>query len=139
MMHRIARRLSTAERRWTNAYTAGSRTHMLVVYLDDPPPMRWSQAWFAKFAPAAGDAAIDTQRLYPNTPFLDWLASKGTTYSRATNTAVCSSGRASLQTGEYPHEHGVGTIIRADRSGDLAEFRDTGFAAGQPLATAGQA
>lgn len=114
----------------------GEQTHLMVVYLDDPPPFRFSQDYYAKFAPenpASGN--IDEQQLYPKTPFLDFMASKGMQYTRATNTAVCSSGRASLQTGEYPTVHGVGTIIREDRSGDLAEFRDTGFTAGTPLAT----
>lgn len=107
----------------------------MVVYLDDPPPMRWSQDIHAKFAPedpASGN--IDEQQCYPKTPFMDFMSTKGMRYSRATNTAVCSSGRASLQTGQYPTVHGVGTIIRSDRNGDLAEFGDAGFDTGTPLA-----
>lgn len=135
-MHRLARKANPRERKWESMYTPGSATHLMVIYPDDPPPFEFSQDSFAKFAPVGGDAEIKRQRMYPKTKFINWLASKGMIYTRATNTCVCSSGRASLHAGVYPNVHGLGTIVRPDRGGgvgDLCEFHDPGFTTGQTV------
>jgi arylsulfatase len=78
--------------------------------------------------------AFDSQRLRPNilliladdmgfsdigcygseihTPNLDSLASKGLRFSHAYNCARCCPSRASLLTGLYPHQAGIGQMVR---------------------------
>lgn len=46
-----------------------------------------------------------------NTPHLDGLATNGLRYSQFYNTARCCSTRASLLTGLYPHQTGVGHMM----------------------------
>ncbi len=52
--------------------------------------------------------ALGSGRGAGHTPHLDWLASRGTVFSRAyCTTPMCSPARASLLSGLYPHSHGI--------------------------------
>ena len=124
-----ARAVSTQQ----NDKDTGTPRHMIVCWIDDPPPMKWSNATYAQYNPTlAGDwdtteDAIKRQTLYGHTPFMDSLAERGMIYSKANGSAVCSTGRASLITGERAYDHGIGSVTQAASSGDLVNFGDTGF------------
>ncbi|MFT7669965.1 MAG: arylsulfatase A [Planctomycetota bacterium] len=65
--------------------------------------------------------------IYVDTPVLDSLAAKGVVFTSAYAAPVCSPGRASLLTGQSIRTTGVGTLIRQDFIGGLAEFGDPGY------------
>ena len=46
------------------------------------------------------------------TPNLDWLAYNGLRFTQFYNTARCCPSRASLLTGLYPHQAGVGQMVK---------------------------
>lgn len=59
----------------------------------------------------------------PNTATLDTLASRGLRFTRAWATPMCSSTRASLQTGQHPFQTGIGTALGNNAAGlDPAGF-----------------
>jgi len=111
--------------------------HLVLIVLDDPPPLSMFQRTIWGYnpnddptIPAATDVDITSQNLYPATPTLQAMADAGLIFTRAVNTAVCSPGRASIQTGAYAHHHGLGSIVRADRSVDpleVFEFGETNY------------
>lgn len=63
------------------------------------------------------------------TPNLDRLATEGVRLNQFYNTARCSPSRASLLTGRYPHETGIGILTEDERphgySGDLSSEHET--------------
>ncbi len=60
--------------------------------------------------------------LYPWTPFIDELASKGIRFNQFRANPTCSTTRATLVTGRYAFRHGVGSLVTEDRVGTLGEF-----------------
>lgn len=88
------------------------------------------------------DVGVDSVRVYgnptgstPPTPNLDGLAFKGIRFNNAWATPFCSSTRASLQTGRYPVQHGIGSVMSSydptafgirDSEVSLAELVRTG-------------
>lgn len=75
-----------------------------------------------------GDNPLNTQEdptganLYPWTPFIDELASKGVRFNQFRANPTCSTTRATLVTGRYAFRHGVGALIAENRVGSLGEF-----------------
>ncbi|HEX5692439.1 MAG TPA: sulfatase-like hydrolase/transferase, partial [Roseiflexaceae bacterium] len=53
------------------------------------------------------------------TPNLDALAARGVRFTQFYNTARCSPTRASLMTGLYPHQAGMGHLDNIVREGSL--------------------
>ena len=60
--------------------------------------------------------------LYPWTPFISELASKGIRFNQFHVNPTCSTTRAAMYTGRYAFRNGVGSLISPDRVGTLAEF-----------------
>jgi len=60
--------------------------------------------------------------LYPWTPFIDELASKGMRFNQFHTNPTCSTTRAALYTGRYGFRNGVGSLIGPNRVGTLGEF-----------------
>lgn len=61
-----------------------------------------------------------------STPHLDRLAQEGVRFTRAFVAASsCSSSRASIMTGQYPHTHGVTGLAHRHLGATLSPFRDT--------------
>lgn len=97
--------------------------HLVFIYLDDPPPLN---PWASELPWDEGEGSQYENRL-PQTPNLDALAAAGVIATRAKTTAVCSPGRATIQTGVHVHRHGLGAVVRPDYDGALSEFGDPGF------------
>ena len=57
------------------------------------------------------------------TPNLDWLANNGLRYNNAHVTPLCSPTRASLLTGRYSHQVGIGTVTNFDLGPDFPNKR----------------
>lgn len=94
--------------------------HLVVFYVDDPPP--WS-THVALHGIEAGD-----QALIPQTPRIAALAEDGVTFLRGRNAPVCTPGRASLLTGVRSDRHGLGTVVSLERgSSAMSEFGDPGY------------
>jgi arylsulfatase A-like enzyme len=79
------------------------------------------------------------------TPAMDRLSSEGVRFERAvTPISICSSARASLLTGQFPHGHGMlnnchePDAIRANLPADLPTFSEELAAAGYDLTYAGK-
>ncbi|AJR03725.1 arylsulfatase [Siansivirga zeaxanthinifaciens] len=74
-----------------------------------------------------------------NTPNLDSLANNGIRYTQFYNTSRCCPTRASLLTGLYPHQTGLGWMTRVDlqQPGYIAELNDKNVTLGEALQTAG--
>lgn len=61
------------------------------------------------------------------TPNLDALAKKGLRYTQFYNTARCCPTRASLLTGVYPHQAGVGHMVDEYAAQRRAEFNSAAY------------
>ncbi|RYD83876.1 MAG: arylsulfatase [Verrucomicrobiaceae bacterium] len=61
------------------------------------------------------------------TPHIDALASKGLRYTQFYNSARCCPTRASLLTGLYPHQAGVGHMIDTYAAGRRASFNSPAY------------
>ena len=74
-----------------------------------------------------------------NTPNLDSLANNGLRYTQFYNTSRCCPTRASLLTGLYPHQTGLGWMTRVDlqQPGYTAELNDKNVTLGEALQMAG--
>lgn len=73
-----------------------------------------------------------------DTPNLDALATGGVRLTRFYNTARCCPSRASLLTGLYAHEAGIGHLVYEDRGpGYLGNLNDRCVTTGQVLGDAG--
>ena len=59
---------------------------------------------------AMGDSDIGCYGGEIETPNLDRLAANGLRFSQFCNTARCSPSRASMLTGQHPHQIGVGIV-----------------------------
>jgi arylsulfatase len=72
------------------------------------------------------------------TPHLDALAQRGTRFTQFYNTARCCPSRASLLTGLYPHQTGVGHMVeRQDTPGYLGHLNDQCVTLAEVLRSAG--
>jgi arylsulfatase len=87
--------------RWTGAQPA-DRPNVIIVLVDD---MGWSD--------------IGSYGGEISTPHLDALAAKGLRFTQFYNTARCSPSRASLLTGVYPHQAGMGHLDNVVLAGSL--------------------
>ncbi len=56
----------------------------------------------------------------PQTPTISALAAEGVQFTHAWGAPVCSPARAMVLTGRWPHRTGVGTIIQAGETFELA-------------------
>src|SRR5262249_23148839 len=86
---------------WTAV--AADRPNIVVVLVDD--------LGFSDIGPYGAEVP---------TPNLDRLASRGVRFTQAYNAARCSPTRASLLTGLYPHQAGLGSLgnlVQADSQG----------------------
>lgn len=73
-----------------------------------------------------------------NTPVLDGLAAKGIRFTQFYNTARCCPTRASLMTGIYPHESGVGHMTHRNYGpGYIGYINDTCVTIAELLSEAG--
>jgi arylsulfatase A-like enzyme len=99
--------------------------NVVIIYLDDI-----GTEFFGLYDLVnAYDPGIDpfTNGIYVQTPVLDSLAARGVVFTSAYSSPVCSPGRASLLTGCSQQMTGLGTLIRHQFVGGLAEFGDPGF------------
>jgi arylsulfatase A-like enzyme len=104
--------------------------NILVIVLDDVGP--------DKIPSYGGDFAGYAPLYRPNTQTVDSLATAGLRFTRAWATPMCSSTRASLQTGQQPFRTGIGTALGNDAVGldptrflNLADsFASRGYATG---------
>lgn len=74
------------------------------------------------------------------TPHIDALAAGGVRFTQFYNTARCSPTRASLLTGVYPHQAGLGyldSLVRENSSGTQGKLRDDSVTMAEVLADAG--
>ncbi|MFT7668522.1 MAG: arylsulfatase A-like enzyme [Planctomycetota bacterium] len=75
-----------------------------------------------------GDNPLNTledpsgKNIYPWTPFIDELASKGIRFNQYRTNPTCSTSRACMISGRYAFRNGVGSLITEDRVGTLGEF-----------------
>lgn len=112
--------------------------NILIITLDDVPTYAYNL--FDDVAPYELDGtftpnniALDANgtNLYARTPNLQRLADAGVTFLNAYANPVCSTSRASLLTGMFPHGHGVGAVIHTDIdptvAGRIHEFGDSPF------------
>jgi arylsulfatase A-like enzyme len=109
------------------AATPGARTdarpNVVVVLVDD---MGWSD-----IGPYGGEIP---------TPNLDALARRGVTFTQFYATPRCSPSRASLLTGVYPHQAGMGhldNVIRPGSSGTTGRLSDRSVTIAEVLRAAG--
>jgi arylsulfatase A-like enzyme len=121
-----------------------SRRHLLVVLVDDMPPLS-AFTELTGFQEDSHPGTSATSALYADTPVLDDLVASGVRFNCFRTCPLCSPSRACLLTGRYPFRHGVGTQLILDHDGPvgqggLAEYGDAEFAAPsivQALAQAG--
>lgn len=102
---------------------AGQRPNVVVILVDD---MGWLD-----IAPYGGEIP---------TPHLDALAKNGVRFTQFYNTARCSPTRASLLTGHYPHQAGMGyldDLIRRDSLGFQGKLSDRSVTIAEVLHAAG--
>jgi arylsulfatase A-like enzyme len=95
---------------WAQATNNTARPNVVVILVDD---MGWSD-----IGSYGGEIP---------TPNLDALAAKGVRFTQFYNTARCSPSRASLLTGLYPHQAGMGhldNIIREGSSGTTGRLNE---------------
>jgi len=100
-----------------------ARPNIIVILVDD---MGWSD-----IGPYGGEIP---------TPNLDALAARGVRFTRFYSTPRCSPTRASLLTGLYPHQAGMGhldTVIRAGSSGTTGRLNDRSVTIAEVLREAG--
>jgi arylsulfatase A-like enzyme len=109
------------------AHDAGAqplaRPNVVIILVDD---MGWSD-----IGPYGGEIA---------TPHLDALAANGLRFTRFYNTARCSPLRASLLTGLYPHQAGMGhlhTVVREGSPGTTGRLNDQSVTIAEVLRDAG--
>jgi len=95
---------------WAQATNNTARPNIVVILVDD---MGWSD-----IGSYGGEIP---------TPNLDALAAKGVRFTQFYNTARCSPSRASLLTGLYPHQAGMGhldNIVREGSSGTTGRLNE---------------
>jgi arylsulfatase A-like enzyme len=95
---------------WAQATNNTARPNVVVILVDD---MGWSD-----IGSYGGEIP---------TPNLDALAAKGVRFTQFYNTARCSPSRASLLTGLYPHQAGMGhldNIVREGSSGTTGRLNE---------------
>src|SRR5215510_10625196 len=100
----------TAPLAWAQATNNTARPNIVVILVDD---MGWSD-----IGSYGGEIP---------TPNLDALAAKGVRFTQFYNTARCSPSRASLLTGLYPHQAGMGhldNIVREGSSGTTGRLNE---------------
>jgi arylsulfatase A-like enzyme len=85
---------------WPSALAAGARPNIIVILVDD---MGWSD--------------IGCYGSEIPTPNLDALAKDGLRFTQFYNTGRCSPTRASLLTGHYPHQAGMGHLDNTVKPG----------------------
>lgn len=103
--------------------------HLLFVLIDDAAPID-PFAHITGFVPAKappGAPIGSTTAVTADTPTITNLANTGLRFNSYRTSALCSPTRSSFCTGVHPFRHGVGTVIRAERYGDLFEFGDSGY------------
>jgi arylsulfatase A-like enzyme len=102
---------------------ATGRPNVVVILVDD---MGWSDT-----GPYGSEIA---------TPHLDSLAARGMRFTQFYATPRCSPSRASLLTGLYPHQAGMGhldSVVRADSSGTTGRLNDRSVTIAEVLREAG--
>jgi arylsulfatase A-like enzyme len=106
-----------------SAAEAGSRPNVVVFLVDD---MGWSD--------------IGCYGSEIPTPHIDQLAAEGVRFTQFYNTARCSPTRASLMTGLYPHEAGMGhleNIVHEGTKGTQGKLRNDCVTMAEVLGDAG--
>ena len=109
--------------RATPAMQGGKRPNIVVILVDD---MGWSD-----IGPYGGEIP---------TPNLDALAARGVRFTQFYSTPRCSPTRASLLTGLYPHQAGMGhldNVIRAGSAGTTGRLNDRSVTIAEVLGKAG--
>ncbi len=99
------------------------RPNVVIILVDD---MGWSD-----IRPYGGEIS---------TPHLEALAAKGLRFSQFYNTTRCSPSRASLLTGLYPHQAGMGhldTVVREGSPGTTGRLNDQSITIAEVLRDAG--
>jgi arylsulfatase A-like enzyme len=107
----------------TTAAQTNTRPNIIVVLVDD---MGWSD-----IGPYGGEIP---------TPNLDALAARGTRFTQFYSTPRCSPTRASLLTGLYPHQAGMGhleDVIRRGSAGTTGRLNDRSVTIAEVLRAAG--
>ena len=102
---------------------ATGRPNVVVILVDD---VGWSDT-----GPYGSEIA---------TPHLDSLAARGMRFTQFYATPRCSPSRASLLTGLYPHQAGMGhldSVVRADSSGTTGRLNDRSVTIAEVLREAG--
>ena len=103
------------------ALAAAPRPNIILIMADD--------LGFSDIGPYGGEIA---------TPTLDTLARNGLRFSQFYNTARCCPTRASLMTGLYPHQAGIGhMMVDYDRPGYRGDLNKTSVTIAEVLRTAG--
>jgi hypothetical protein len=105
------------------AFAAGARPNIVVILVDD---MGWSDI---------GCYGSETP-----TPNLDALAKGGVRFTQFYNTGRCSPTRASLLTGHYPHQAGMGHLdntVKPGHPGFLGKLSDQNVTMAEVLRGAG--
>ncbi len=109
--------------RASHAAQADPRPNIVVILVDD---MGWSD-----IGPYGGEIP---------TPNLDALAARGVRFTQFYSTPRCSPTRASLLTGLYPHQAGMGhldNVIRAGSAGTTGRLNDRSVTIAEVLGEAG--
>ena len=107
----------------TPAVQADARPNIIVILVDD---MGWSD-----IGPYGGEIP---------TPNLDALAARGVRFTQFYSTPRCSPTRASLLTGVYPHQAGMGhldNVIRPGSAGTTGRLNDRSVTIAEVLREAG--
>jgi arylsulfatase len=107
----------------SSSFAAGARPNILVILVDD---MGWSD--------------IGCYGSEIPTPNLDALAKNGLRFTQFYNTGRCSPTRASLLTGHYPHQAGMGHLdntVRPGHPGFLGRLSDQNVTLAEVLREAG--
>jgi arylsulfatase A-like enzyme len=106
-----------------HSIAAGERPNVVVILVDD---MGWSD--------------IGCYGSEIPTPHLDALASNGVRFTQFYNTGRCSPTRASLLTGHYPHQAGMGHLdntVKPNHPGFQGKIADTSVTMAEVLKDAG--
>ena len=115
--------VSLGAQRATAAAQTDARPNIIVVLVDD---MGWSD-----IAPYGGEIP---------TPNLDALAARGARFTQFYSTPRCSPTRASLLTGVYPHQAGMGhleDVVRRGSAGTTGRLNDRSVTIAEVLREAG--
>ena len=101
--------------------------HLVLVLLDDAPPLRAFADWHRLGGLDQKGVDADVSGIVPTTPVLDILAKQGRRFPHTYAMPQCSPTRASILSGVYPFRHGVGHVLLGEYAGELAEYGDEGF------------